>query len=110
MRVKKKPYDVTGKDLLRRDPPSWMAYLRLSDPGGSIEAIDADVATVPAEADRVFRVGGRHAHLIHVELVSHRDSRLPRRLWRYNAMLDLKYGLRVRSVALLLRPEADSKS
>jgi hypothetical protein len=40
---------------------------------------------------------------------SRRVSRLARRLWRYNALLDLKYDLRVRSVALLLRPEADSK-
>jgi hypothetical protein len=40
---------------------------------------------------------------------SHLDARLARRLWRYNAMLDLKHDLRVRSVALLLRPEADSK-
>jgi hypothetical protein len=30
-------------------------------------------------------------------------------MWRYNALLDLKYDLRVRSVALLLRPTADSK-
>jgi hypothetical protein len=109
MRVKTKPYDVTGKDLLRRDPPSWMAYLRLAVPGGPIEAIDADVSTVPAEADRVYRIRGRSAYLVHVEMVSHRDSRLARRLWRYNALLDLKYDLRVRSVALLLRPEADSK-
>jgi hypothetical protein len=40
---------------------------------------------------------------------SHRQSRLARRLWRYNALLDLKYNLRVRSIAVLLRPEADSR-
>jgi hypothetical protein len=61
-----KPYDVTTKDILRRDPPSWMDYLRLSPPGGPIDVIDADVSTVPAETDRVFRVGGPRAHLIHV--------------------------------------------
>lgn len=104
-----KPYDVTSKDLLWRDPPSWMAYLRLRAAGGPIEVVDADVSTVPAEADRVYRIRGRLAHLIHVEMQSRPDVRLPRRLWRYNAMLDLKYDLRVRSVALLLRPEADSK-
>src|SRR5262249_62085002 len=37
------------------------------------------------------------------------DACLARRLWRSNALLALKYDLRVRSVALLLRPEADSK-
>src|SRR5271154_156232 len=30
-------------------------------------------------------------------------------MWRYNALLDLKHDLRVRSVALLLRPTADSE-
>jgi len=103
-----KPYDVTTKDLLKRGPDSWMAYFRLNA-GGPIQAIDTDVSTVDAQADQVYRVGGRRAHLIHVEMQSHRDSRLARRLWRYNAMLDLKYNLRVRSVAVLLRPEADSR-
>jgi hypothetical protein len=103
-----KPYAVTTKDMLQRDPPSWMAYLRLN-PGGPIDVIDADVSTVPAGADQVYRIGGRRSHLIHIEMQSHRDWRLPRRLWRYNALLDLKYDLRVRSIALLLRPEADSR-
>jgi hypothetical protein len=86
-----------------------MAYCRLNA-GGPIDVIDADVSTVPAEADQVYRVGGRRSHLIHVEMQSHRDWRLARRLWRYNALLDLKYELRVRSIALLLlRPEADSR-
>jgi hypothetical protein len=62
-----------------------------------------------AQADQVYRVIGRRPHLIHVEMQSRRDTRLARRLWRYNALLDVKYDVRVRSVALLLRPEADSK-
>lgn len=103
-----KPYDVTTKDLLRRDPPSWLAYLGLGV-AGPIEVVDADLSTVPAEGDRVYRIRGRSAHLVHVEMQSHPDPRLPRRLWRYNAMLDLKYDLRVRSIALLLRAAADSK-
>jgi hypothetical protein len=103
-----KPYEVTSKDLLQRDPASWLAYFHLNA-GGPIQVIDADVSTVPAQADQVYRIGGRRSHLIHIEMQSRRDSRLARRLWRYNALLDLKYDLRVRSVALLLRPEADSK-
>ena len=103
-----KPNDVTTKDLLKRGPDSWMAYFRLNA-GGPIQVIDTDLSTVPAQVDQVYRVVGRRSHLIHVEMQSHRDSRLARRLWRYNALLDLKYDLRVRSIAILLRPEADSK-
>jgi hypothetical protein len=103
-----KPYAVTTKDMLQRDPPSWMTYCRLKA-GGPIDVIGADVSTVPAEADQVYRIGGRRSHLVHIEMQSRRDWRLARRLWRYNALLDLKYDLRVRSIALLLRPEADSR-
>src|SRR5438874_2693333 len=103
-----KPYDVTTKDLLKRGPVAWMAYLRLKA-GGPIQVIDTDVSTVPAQADQVYRVGGRRSHLIHIEMQSRRNAALARRLWRYNALLDLKYNLRVRSVVVLLRPEADSR-
>ncbi len=34
-----KPNDVTTKDLLKRDPVSWMAYFRLN-PGGPLRAMD----------------------------------------------------------------------
>ncbi len=103
-----KPYDVTTKDLLQRDPLSWMTYFRLTATG-PVEAIAADVSTVPAETDQVYRVGGGGPHLVHIEIQSRRDSRLARRLWRYNALLDLTYNLRVRTIAVLLRPEADSR-
>jgi predicted transposase YdaD len=103
-----KPYDVTTKDLLQRDPASWMAYFRLNAVG-PIQTIATDVSTVPAETDQVYRVGGRGSHLVHIEMQSRRHSKLARRLLRYNALLDLKYNLRVRSIAVLLRPEADSR-
>jgi hypothetical protein len=102
-----KPNDVTTKDLLKRDPPAWMGYFRLN-PGGLVHSMDTDLSTITAQADQVYRVAGRRSHLIHIEMQSSRHAALARRLWRYNAMLDLKYNLRVRSIAVLLRPEADS--
>jgi predicted transposase YdaD len=45
---------------------------------------------------------------LHIELQSSDDRTLPRRLLRYNVLLDLRHDLPVRSVAVLLRPEADS--
>jgi hypothetical protein len=101
-----KPYDTAAKEILGHNPDCWMAYLRLKS-DGPIRVIDADLAAVTAEADKVYRVGGRRAHLVHIELQARSDRSLPRRLWRYNAMLDVKYSLRVRSVAVLLRPKAD---
>jgi hypothetical protein len=71
--------------------------------------MDCNVASTAAETDQVYRVARPRPHLIHIEVQARWDNTLPRRLWRYNALLDLKYDSRVRSVVLLLRPTADSK-
>jgi predicted transposase YdaD len=101
-----KPFDATTRELMAVDPGSWLAYLGVV-PDGPVSVIDADLATVTAEADKVFRVDGPAPYLVHVEVQSSGDLTLPRRMLRYNALLDLRYDVRVRSVAVLLRPEAD---
>jgi hypothetical protein len=62
-----KPYDTAAKEILGHNPDSWMAYLSLKS-DGPIRIIDADLAAVTAEAEKVYRVGGRRAHLVHIEL------------------------------------------
>ena len=74
-----------------------------------MQVMDSNVASTAAEIDQVYRVAKPRPHLIHIEVQARWDNTLARRMWRYNALLDLKYDLRVRSVALLLRPTADSK-
>jgi predicted transposase YdaD len=103
-----KPYDVTTKELMAFGPAAWMSYLHLmtNDP---VRAMSTDVSTTAAETDQVYRIAGSPPHLVHTEMQHRWDATLPRRLWRYNALLDLKYDMRVRSVVVLLRPRADSK-
>src|SRR4051794_34794778 len=102
-----KPFDITTRELIEGFPESWMAYLGLT-PDGPIHAVDSNLDTLPAEADKVFRVDGPAPYLIHVEMQAGHDRSLPRRLWRYNALLDLRHDLRVRGVVVLLRPQADA--
>ena len=52
-----KPFDITTKSLLEGYPESWLAYLGLV-PDGPVTVIDTDLATVTAEADKVFRIDG----------------------------------------------------
>jgi hypothetical protein len=104
-----KPFDATTKDLLEADPAAWMAYLGLH-PQGTVEVIDSDLSTVTTEADKVFRVDGPESYLVHVEMQSSADTTLPRRLLRYNVLLDYRHDMRVWSVALLLRPEAEAST
>ncbi|MBX6315825.1 MAG: hypothetical protein IRY99_23365 [Isosphaeraceae bacterium] len=102
-----KPFNATTRELLGAFPESWLAYVGI-DPEGPVLAIDADVSTISAEVDKVLRIEGPEPYLVHIELQASADRTLPRRLWRYNALLDLKHDLRVRSIAILLRPAADS--
>jgi predicted transposase YdaD len=104
-----KPFDATTKDLLETDPGAWMAYLGLQ-PRGAVEVIDSDLSTVTAEADKVFRVAGPEPYLVHIEMQSSADTTLPRRLLRYHVLLDYRHEMRVWSVAVLLRPEAEAST
>ena len=107
-KLQPKKIDTTTRELLADDPPAWINYFGLYVLG-SIQVMDSNVASTAAETDQVYRVAKPRPHLIHIEMQARWDNTLPRRLWRYNALLDLKYDFRVRSVVLLLRPTADSK-
>ncbi len=71
--------------------------------------IDADIATVSGAADKVLRVSADPPYLLHLEFVAGHDAAvLPRKLHVRNGLLEDRHDLRVRSGAVLLRPEADS--
>lgn len=104
-----KSFDATTRDLIEIDPGAWIDYLGISVPDrGRIEAIDADVSTINAQADKVLRVSGDHPCIIHVELQAARDPRIAERLLRYNVLLGYRHRVPVRSALVLLRPKADS--
>jgi predicted transposase YdaD len=104
--VANKPYDATAKRLLEIDPPAWLACAGLT-PTGPVRVIDSDLSTVTAEADTMFAVGDPIEYLAHIELQSGRDRTLPLRLLRYNVLLNYRHARPVRSIAILLRAEAD---
>jgi predicted transposase YdaD len=71
--------------------------------------IDADIATVSGAADKVLHVGTPDPYLLHLEFVSGHDVvELPRKIHVRNGLLEYRHDLPVRSVAILLRSEADS--
>ena len=102
-----KHYDPALKALVETDPESWPALL--GRPTGPTEVIDPDIATVSGAADKVLRVSADPPYLLHLEFVAGHDAAaLPGKLHVRNGLLDDRHGLRVRSAAVLLRPEADS--
>ncbi|MFN0073482.1 MAG: hypothetical protein ACKVVP_18530 [Chloroflexota bacterium] len=59
-------WDTVAKYLLEGDPRAWLWLLGQGDATG-VEVIDADLATVVAEADKVIRVQTPIPHLVHLE-------------------------------------------
>jgi predicted transposase YdaD len=101
-----KPYDATTKFLVEGFPADWLVFAGFG-PVGRVEVIDANLSTITSEADKVIRVEGPEPWLAHVELQTSHEVDLPRRLLRYNSLLDDRHDLPTRSLVVLLRPEAD---
>lgn len=100
------PFDVTLKHILESHPEDCLQLVGLSTTA-PIEVIDADLATVMAEADKVFHIKDRQPWLMHFEFQASYDADLPQRMLRYNVLLKNRHRLPVRSVVILLRPKAD---
>lgn len=104
-----KPFDATTKYLMETHPRDLLDYIGLSAiEDYEVEAIDADLSTVTADADKILRVGGPEPFLAHVEAQSGPDSTVDERTLHYNVLMGWRHKLPVLSVLLLLRPEADS--
>jgi predicted transposase YdaD len=101
-------YDPTLKTLVEASPADWLPLLGL--PRRRVTVEDTDLATVVSGAvDKVLRVHARPDYLLHLDFQAGHDSAiLPRRLRLYNGVLDYRHDRLVLSVAVLLRPEADS--
>ena len=103
-----KPYDAAGKELMELKPEAFLQYVDVPA-DGPVSLIESDFSTVTAQVDSVFRVEAESPYLVHIELQANRDDDLPRRLRRYNGMIDLRHKLPTLSAVILLRPEADHK-
>ncbi|HMC90714.1 MAG TPA: hypothetical protein VKI17_14250 [Gemmataceae bacterium] len=102
-----KSFDPTFKALVESCPADWTTFA--GQPSAPTEVIDADIATVSGAADKVLCVRATAPYLLHLEFVSGHDAaRLPRTLQLRNLLLEDRHDLPVRTVVVLLRPEADS--
>lgn len=100
-----KTFDATLKALLEESPADWPALAGC--PAKAVQVIDADISTISGAADKVLLVGKPPDSIMHVEFQAGPDATLPRRMNVYNGVLEDRHDLPVRSVAVLLRPEAN---
>ncbi|HEY1377646.1 MAG TPA: hypothetical protein VGF55_12675 [Gemmataceae bacterium] len=101
-----KPYDATTKDLIETAPADWLTFLG-RPVTGTVRLIDADLSTVTTQADKVLMVDGEPPWVLHLEMQASRDTVLPVRVLKYNALLREQHGCSVSSAVVLLRPQAD---
>jgi predicted transposase YdaD len=103
-----KPFDATLKELIEADPRAW-AELATGRTLLAASLIDADVSTVTAAADKVFRVETADGPcLLNLEVESSWAGEVPERLHFYGTVLEHRHGLPAIGVVLLLRPEANA--
>src|SRR5262245_57976819 len=100
-----KPFDATLKRLLEESPSDWPVLAGL--PRAPVEVIDADISTVTGAADKVLHVRGASDWIMYIEFQSGPDQSLPRLTHVYNALLEDRHELLVRSVIVLLAPLAN---
>jgi predicted transposase YdaD len=102
-----RPFDPTTKTLVELGPDDWPVLI--GQPRAPTEVIDADVATVSGAADKVLLVRADPPYLLHLEFVAgHEAAELPPALHLRNTLLGYRHKLPVRTVVVLLRPEAAS--
>jgi hypothetical protein len=102
-----KQYDAILKHLVEAYPAAWLAGVGWPT-AGPVRVIDADVSTVTAGADKVFRVEEPTPWVGHLELQAGPETELADRAHLYNVVLRRRHRLAVRSAIVLLRREADS--
>src|SRR5436309_5695993 len=100
-------FDATLKDLVECGPGDWVSLAGL--PRAPTRLIDADIATVSGAADKVLRIESEPPYLLHLEFLSGHDAAVqPRPFLKRNVLLEDRHDLPVRTIAVVLRPEADS--
>ncbi|MBY0229656.1 MAG: hypothetical protein K2W96_10290 [Gemmataceae bacterium] len=99
---------ATRKDRIEAAPPEWAARF-CRRPVAEAALVDADLSTVTAAADKVLRVRQDTGEcLADIEPESSHAGDSSDHLLLYSTLLEARHGLPVRSVLLLLRPEANA--
>ena len=105
-------YDAATKDLIETDPAGWVTYLGCPVPSSAVRLVDADLATVTTDADKVLLVDAgewSERWLLNLELQSQYSSDIERRMLQYSALLHRKHGLPVATALVLLHTKAEQK-
>lgn len=99
-------FDATLKNMVAEHPEDFAAVFGLptKEPATSL---NIDLSTISAATDVVLAYGNPVREIVDLIFQSGPDAALPGRLHSYNAILQARHGVPVRSDLVLLRPKAD---
>ena len=84
-------FDATLKDLLNYTD-DWLARMHIVV-HGPVEELSAELSTVTAAADKIFRIAEDRPWCLHLEFQSAHNPRLPRRVLKWNGLCHLRHHL-----------------
>jgi hypothetical protein len=102
-------FDATQKELVRLTAGDYAASFRLG-PAGSAHLLDVDLSTLSAATDAALGFGDPLDAIADLNFQASADAFLPERGLLYNAALRFRFHFPVRSLFILLRPDADHRS
>ena len=86
-----KPFEATTKGHLKSAPADSVTLLGRPTSPDKVSVIDADSSSVTASADKVIRVADGDPWVLHLEFQVSAETGFPRRLLRYNALLQERH-------------------
>jgi predicted transposase YdaD len=98
-------FDATSKYLIDLQPSAWAKLFGYAS--RDVKVCNIDLSTVTASADAVLMIGRKIKEALHIEFQSRYDKTVGLRALLYSLLASKTLGVSVRSVILLLRPEAD---
>ena len=101
------PFDATLKEIFSPRPEDFALVFRFP-PLRPAQALNVDLSTISAATDVAFGFGAPLQEIVDLNFQSGPDATVAARLHLYNAAFHLRYQVPVRSVAILLRPKADT--
>ncbi len=101
------PFDATLKSIIAGRPADFASLFGLpaDEP---VRAVNVDLSVISAATDVALAYGEPIREVVDLNFQSGPDANLAGRLHLYNAALNHRHAVPVRSVVVLLRPKADS--
>lgn len=102
-------FDATMKELVRLTAADYAEYFNLPR-GRPAQLLNVDLSTLSAATDAALGFGEPLEEIADLNFQSGPDAALPERGLLYNAAFRFRYRVPVRTLLILLRPEADLRN